>query len=358
MSLEDLRRQLDALDTEVLRRVAERQRLARRIEALKADEGLPIRDFTREREILERGRAAASELELDPELARRILTELIRSSLAVQERQRVEAAGGGEGRTALVIGGAGRMGRWFVRFLAAQGYRVAVTDPAGPLDGASYWADWRQAPARDLTVVAAPLRASAGILAEMAAQRPEGVVLDIGSVKTPLGAPLTRLAAGGADVASIHPLFGPDAELLSGRHVALIDLGRPRATALARELFASTMATVVEMTLDEHDRLMAWVLGLSHALNLVFGQALRGAGSPVAVLDRLASPTFHEQLEVARRVASENPHLYYEIQHLNPHGRAALASIAEAAGALRAVIANGDESAFVAWMERCRLLMG
>lgn len=353
--LEDLRRELETIDAEILRKVAQRQGIARRIEEVKARDGLPIRDFAREREVLERGSAVAADVGLDAELAREILAGLIRSSLTVQERHRVAAAGGGEGRDALVIGGSGRMGAWFVRFLGAQGYRVGVADPAAPPPGLLHWEDWREAPpGHDLTVVAAPLRISTEILTELVGRETEGVVLEIGSVKAPLAEPLTRLAAQGVDVASIHPLFGPDTELLSGRHVALIDLGRPRATTAARELFASTMATVVDMSLEEHDRLMAWVLGLSHALNLVFAQALGEAGVSVATLDRLASTTFDAQLSAARRVLAENPHLYYEIQHLNPHGGDALGALAASAESLHTIVANGDEAAFIAWMERCR----
>ena len=41
--------------------------------------------------------------------------------------------------------------------------------------------------------------------------------------------------------------------------------GSPDATAAARALFEEpTMATLVEMDLESHDRLIAYVLGLSH----------------------------------------------------------------------------------------------
>ena len=54
---------------------------------------------------------------------------LIRSSLTTQERARVRAEGQGLGQRALVIGGAGKMGRWFVEFLDSQGFDVTVADP-------------------------------------------------------------------------------------------------------------------------------------------------------------------------------------------------------------------------------------
>jgi chorismate mutase/prephenate dehydrogenase len=352
MEIAALRRRLDRIDRTILELAAARQRLVGRIEEEKARAGGAIRDYARERAVLEGAERTAARVDLDPALARRLMEGLIRASLTVQERQRVVSRADGSGKRALVIGGAGRMGDWFVQFLNAQGYDAWVADPAGQGAGQAWWSDWREAPTDvDLTVVATPLRIGAEILRDLIERRPEGVVLEIGSVKAPLETALKRLADSGVDVVSIHPLFGPDTELLSGRHVALIDLGRPRATATARDLFASTMAIVVEMGLAEHDRLMAWILGLSHALSLAFAEALRSGGIPIEDVARLASTTFDEQLRVARRVVSENPALYFEIQHLNPQGREVLAALHDAVARLAVLIEDGDEAAFVHLMQ-------
>src|SRR6202042_3109112 len=118
-------------------------------------------------------------------------------------------------------------------------------------------------------------------------------------------------------VTSLHPMFGPDTELLSGRHVIFIDLGDAAALREAQDLFAPTMAERVVMGLDEHDRLIAYVLGLSHALNIAFFTALADSGEAAPRLAMLSSTTFDAQLEVASRVAAESPELYYEIRRLN-----------------------------------------
>ena len=190
------------------------------------------------------------------------------------------------------------------------------------------------------------------MLKEMAGSPPRGLIFDIGSLKTPLRSGLEALAASGGKVASVHPMFGPDTQLLSGRHVVVVDVGVPEATAEARELFSSTMATIVEMDLDSHDRLIAYVLGLSHALNIAFFTALAESGETADRLAHLSSTTFDNQLEVASQVAGENPHLYFEIQHLNEYGQESLAALADAVARLRALVADGDEEGFVALMER------
>ena len=111
----------------------------------------------------------------------------------------------------------------------------------------------------------------------------------------------------GCRVTSVHPMFGPDTELLSGRHVIFIDLGDATALDEARALFGSTMAELVVMDLDEHDRLIAFVLGLSHALNIAFFTALAESGEAAPRLARMSSTTFDAQLDVATRVAQEKP---------------------------------------------------
>ena len=69
------------------------------------------------------------------------------------------------------------------------------------------------------------------VLKQLAARKPRGVVFDIGSLKTPLRSGLATLRDAGCRATSIHPMFGPDTELLSGRHVIFIDLGDANALA-------------------------------------------------------------------------------------------------------------------------------
>ena len=123
-SLEDLRAQLDVLDRRLLEIVAERQALGAEIAVVKRATGQFTRDFGRERDVLLRARADANELGVPPALAEALLKSLIRGSLTTQEQARVAAQGAGTGRSALVIGGRGKMGRWMADFLASQGFRA------------------------------------------------------------------------------------------------------------------------------------------------------------------------------------------------------------------------------------------
>jgi len=100
------------------------------------------------------------------------------------------------------------------------------------------------------------------------------------------------------------------------------------------------------------------VLGLSHALNLAFFTALAESGELVPHLNRLSSTTFDAQLEVASRVAKDNPQLYFEIQTLNRYGRAPLDALREAVGRIQALVETKDESGFISLMETGKEYLG
>jgi len=350
MTLEELRRHLDSIDRRMLEMIAERQATIAEIAKVKRSTGYPLRDYKREREVFQGARAKAVEVGVSPEVAESIMRLLIRYSLTMQEQTSVVAHRNGGGQRALVIGGAGKMGGWFAQFLDSQGFEVEIADPRAPADEATL-ADWRASNLQhDYIVVATPLGATNSILKELAARRPPGVIFDVGSLKSPLRSGLEALRAAGSRVASLHPMFGPDVELLSGRHVIFVDLAAGDALDRVRALFAPTMAEQVVMGLDEHDHLIAYVLGLSHAVNIAFFTALANSGEAAPRLLQLSSTTFDAQFNIARNVARENPNLYFEIQHLNDFGAESLDALSRAVETLRESVAKGDERHFTELM--------
>jgi len=354
MNLDELRSNLSSVDLRLIELIAERQRLAGEIGRNKQSTGRATRDFERERDVLEMARDKAASMSIDPNVVEEVMRTLIRSSLTSQERDRVIAEGKGDGRRVLVIGGAGKMGGWFVDFFASQGFATIVADTSVD-DGPNCYSDWKDAGVDyDVIVVATPLAVSGQILSELAGLRPGGLVFDIGSLKTPLREGLEHLLSAGCRVASLHPMFGPETELLSGRHLIFVDVGSGEATAAAKELFSATMVDELDMDLDDHDRLIAYVLGLSHALNIAFFTALADSGEAAPQLAKLSSTTFDAQLLVAALVAQDNPYLYFEIQKLNKFGLAPLDALYESAGRIRNLVAEGDEAGFVNLMQTGR----
>ncbi|MCA1780317.1 MAG: chorismate mutase, partial [Xanthomonadaceae bacterium] len=72
--LKVLRDRLDRIDRELVERAAERQRIVSEIGRIKQTAGRQLRDFRREREVLEGVRAHAGAVGLDPTVAATLLT--------------------------------------------------------------------------------------------------------------------------------------------------------------------------------------------------------------------------------------------------------------------------------------------
>ena len=202
--LDALRTELGQIDRDILALVARRQAVAQKIGQIKRDAGIPTRDYRQERDVVERARAAAVEHGLSPQLGEELILALIRGSLTVQEKDTVASTGEGSGRRVLVIGGCGHMGRWFVRYLGAQGFTVEVADPVGTAPAGD-----RRTTATGARVHARPradrdrradARDRARSSTAMAAAPPRGVVFDVGSLKSPLRAGLHALRAAGGQV--------------------------------------------------------------------------------------------------------------------------------------------------------------
>lgn len=349
---EQLRNSLTAVDLEIIDLISKRQNIVGEIGRFKRSEGRALRDFEREKVVIESAVERARELGLETRLVEDVVRTLIQYSLASQEKGLISGSERGSGKTALIIGGAGRMGQWFAGLLAAQRFAVELADISlNPCPGR--FSNWQDAGVDyDIIVVATPIAETNRVLTELANLQPAGLIFDIASLKTPLRAGIHALAKAGCKVASLHPMFGPDTELLSRHHLVFVDTGCPQANDEAKELFSGTLVEQLDLTLEDHDRLIAYVLGLSHAMNITFAAALQRSGESASALIKMSSTTFDAQLLVSAAVSRDNPELYYEIQRLNEFGSEALNAMCESADHVRDLVGAGDERGFVDLMEK------
>lgn len=336
--VDELREQIRQLDAEIVATAARRIALAREVGEEKRRESRPVVDYAQERAVLERARAMADQAGLDRDVAETILASLIRASVSAQDRDRVRRASVGAGKTAVVVGGEGRMGRWLMRFLVDQGYTTGSLDLVAS-DEENAWARAALRTA-DLIVSAAPPTATAMLYDDWAAAPPAGTIVDIASIKTPLVSSIRRLQLAGARVASIHPMFGPSVVLLRDCDVVICDTGDDEASAEVEQLFRPTTARLLHLPLDEHDRLMANVLTLAHATVIAFALALPETPSP------LRSTTLGALQALSTNLLNESPDVYFEIQAKNPNSAAALERLASAVQRVTAAVSSQNQSTF------------
>ena len=303
-----------------------------------------MRDRGRERQVIRRFSKTGKARGVNPVFAETLAELLISDAVKVQRTGKDKDLAG---RTAVVLGGAGRMGSWICRRLANRGAEVKVWDPRGKLEGyPNLRALGRDAKDADLIVIASPLGACPNELQAVIDVRPSGLVFDICSVKSHIAGQLRSAAQKGIKITSAHPMFGPSVSSAKGRNVLLCDCGSEEGIRLATELFKGGGANVVLVSLERHDELMAYVLGLSHLCSLAFAGALSKSGESLIELRRVQGPSFAKLAKMAAELSKESTRVYHDIQALNPNTRHMFAAFEEVLREVRKASLDTDPLKF------------
>jgi len=354
------RNKITSLDQEIFTLIKKREQLSAQIGEAKRGLNIPDRDVAREKSVFDHAMTMARTLDLPQGLAAGLQQLIIDVSLSRQERDRIRNNTPEKILKITTIGGSGRMGGWISRFLADSGHEISVIDIKKPDFDVPHTQELSDSVGlNDVIIIATPIRTSINILEKLktlSLKKP--VIFDLSSVKSPVYNALASLRDDGVLVTSLHPMFGPSVQLLFGKHIILTSLGVEKADDCARNLFKSTALTMLEMSIEQHDEIMSYVLSLSHLLNIIFVLALKESTMPVASLEHLASPTFSYLISQAHKVFDENPHLYYEIQALNPHNKKSYEKLKQALKKLIEAVTNKKEDDFVALMKAGQKFLG
>ncbi len=344
-----LREEIAAIDRSIALAVRKRLKIARRIGQRKVAGQEPTRDFGVEAQVLDRWRRVLKDAGVSPDRAEILARWLIEESVRVQgEARSATPRRSDESADIAIVGGAGAMGSWLARFFEDAGHRIAIVDPRAASTGRPTIPDVETAANRvDVLAFATPIRSTAPLLQRALATDTGCLIFDVLSVKAPIANILKAGARAGRKVTSVHPMFGPSAQTLSGRNLLIVSCGVPEADRAARELFGRSAATLAEISLDQHDHLIAESLGLAHAVNLLFLAALSTDPVTSRELATAASTTFSGQSSLARTVAEEGAELYLDIQALNPHSGSLYQELRTALDRLAGIVERKDLSAFV-----------
>jgi chorismate mutase/prephenate dehydrogenase len=347
--LNDLRAEISQVDQEIFALIKKREEVSLKIGSAKRKLNIPDRDFAREKDMFDKALDNAKRLGLPANFAISLQKSLMSISLSSQEQDRIRHNPSPDPKTALVIGGAGRMGKWMCRFLADSGHKIQVVDKTKPDFDCPYQSELDDSVRDyDIIIVATPIRDSVVILEDLLNyQLKKPVVFDLASVKAPVKEVLHKMKAAGILVTSIHPMFGPGVEYLYGRHVIRTSLHVPAADSLVAELFSCTSLKLVDMSFNEHDDIIAYLLATSHLVNIAFVDCLKNSGYSIDKLAGFASTTFANQMAIAEAVFHENHKLYYEIQALNPSNPVAHENLLAALDRAMYIVSTKQEHEFL-----------
>lgn len=350
-SLAALRAKIGAVDHDLLGLLAKRNTLVAGIARYKRDHRVPIRDYTREREILLDRRTHAGPLGLSAELTESLFRLILWGSRDRQAALKAEVPLDLEPKSIAVIGGRGAMGQCVARLFADIGHDVVVADhesDLSPKDAATQ---------ADVVVISVPIDRTLEVIRELGPLvREDALLMDVTSIKRePVEAMLESTQAG---VVGTHPLFGPSVHSLQGQRVVMCrGRGDDWFDWLARMFHARGLATK-EATPQQHDHAMAIVQVLVHFSTEVMGRTLSKLGVDLDETLAFTSPIYLLELLMTARHFAQSPELYSSIQMSNPGTDEITRAFTRAAEEWRSVVESRDHEAFAEAFEEVRHFFG
>lgn len=239
-----------------------------------------------------------------------------------------------------IVGGNGRMGKWFTRFFTDVGLDVTVSDVDTDITPADI------ARTCDIIILSLPMEIFPKVVRDIGMLVPEESLLtDFCSLKERQVE--CMLENSKCSVVGTHPLFGPGEDSIEGRRVAICPGRGKRWLAWWEGFFRHHGARTTIFPADEHDRSMAWVQALNHFILLCLGKALEEDGIDLNQVFELATPSFERQLHIVARLCFQDPELYATIQMSNPYTDTAIRTFSKYAQMLKDILNRRDRAAFV-----------
>ena len=310
MELEELRSEIQKRDEEIIKLISERTKLAQQVGEYKREHSLPIRNVEVENKVIARYVENGKKYDLSEEVMKSVSSALIKEAVDSEASLPKPMVS----KKVAVVGGAGKMGAWMAKLMKESRHSVKIIDPAS--NNGLRIEDCKDC---DIVVVSVPIHLTYSTLAKLDdICSKDTLIFDLTSLKTPLIGRLCNMAKT-KKVCSIHPMFGPSATSLYDRNLIVCDCGNEQAVKETVDLFDDRGGNIRIMDVSKHDEYMSYVLGLTHAVNIALFTVLERSGFTFNDLRTVASTTFNKGLDTNMSVASEDPMLYYEIQHMNAH---------------------------------------
>jgi len=227
-----------------------------------------------------------------------------------------------------IIGGAGKMGRWFANFLLKDGNEVVISgrnekrllEAKQQLKGVEIASNVEAVKSADAVLVSVPIDNFEEVIKQISSYTHSGqVIADITSIKVfPVETMHKHIKTG--LVLGTHPMFGPGARSIRNQNFVLTPTNEDE-TALAqkvREYLETKGARVTLMTPREHDEMTAIVLGLSHFIAIVSADTLLSLDK-LKQMRTIAGTSYKVLLTLVEGVVSRDPEFYATLQMRLPN---------------------------------------
>jgi prephenate dehydrogenase len=239
-----------------------------------------------------------------------------------------------------IVGGNGRMGRFFSARLLQAGHQVNILESN----------DWEQAEQLladvNLVLVSVPMKYTVEIIHKLAQYLSPTIPLaDITSIKSPIVKAMLEYHDG--PVMGLHPMFGPGIESFSSQKVVVCHGRQDRAFQWLLELIESDGGKLIFATPEEHDQIMTTVQAIRNFATLSFGAFLSQENIDIRRSLDISTPIYRQQIDMVTRLFVQSAPLVVDLLLATPERRNAIAKLANVYGKLAQLVKQGDRDALI-----------
>ncbi len=219
---------------------------------------------------------------------------------------------------AVVIGGTGRMGRWFSEILKQAGLEVSSL-------GKCHMALAEQMIKQSqVVVVSVPMSVTGEVIRKVGPIVPKyGLLMDLTSIKA---VPMKVMMENSrCQVVGLHPLFGPKEAGSNKKNRVVVCKGRgEEGCAWIKDILENFGCVTIMLEPDLHDRLMGVVQAVNHFCVIAMGTFIQSVGFDYKDLMKVSTPSFSWVMNRCREISGQSSDLFASLLMENSHGVSAI----------------------------------
>ncbi|WP_443091532.1 bifunctional chorismate mutase/prephenate dehydrogenase [Basfia succiniciproducens] len=349
-ALKEIRAKIDQLDRELLEVFAKRLALVKKVGEIKHQQGLPIYVPEREADMLAARRSEAEKMGIPADLIEDVLRRVMRESYANEHEHGFKTVNPAI-KKIVIVGGKGKLGGLFGRFLTASGYFVEALGSK----------DWDNAMTilggANAVIVCVPIVKTLETIERLKPYLTEDMLLtDLTSVKRRPLEKMLEIHQGA--VVGLHPMFGPDIASMAKQVVVRCDGRYPERYQWLLEQIQMWGARIYQADAAEHDHSMTYIQALRHFATFANGLHLSRQPVKLANLLALSSPIYRLELAMIGRLFAQDGSLYADIIMDKPENLEVIESLKQSYEDSLKFFENGDREGFIKTFNKVREWFG
>lgn len=240
--------------------------------------------------------------------------------------------------------GYGRFGRLVARIIRSKfenvGIAVFTRSKQPGMSGGVEFASLDKVCGSQVIIPCVPISAFAEVIKSISGKlKPGALVVEVCSVKVFPVEVMSRYLPPEVEILATHPIFGPDSARGGLRGLRIVLHGvrvSPARYERIKQACLDIGLEVIEMSPEEHDRLMAFSMAYAHLVGRI-GERMNLKNTPVDTRG------FAQLMKVQKQVTNDRFTLFKDIQNYNPYAREMRQEFRQALAEIEMELSDGQK---------------